>query len=325
MTSGDRCDGAAAGGCTILGKSEIAQLPAAIEAGTFVWIDLQNVRDTEIASIGELLGLHPLTTEDLQHFDQRAKIEDYENYIYLVSYGAAGPDDDDRLAEVHIVYSERFLVTVSRGDSIELRAMHGEARTTHLRGIELLHQVLDRLVDSFGPLLDEIDDELERLEDRIFQRDLKGFELEIHRVRRRLARINRVSHRQSEAYTGLREALSRLPDQDPAHHPYFRDVQDHLIHVTEATDSLRDRISGVSEIYLAAIDMRQNLIMKEFTVIAGIFLPLSVLVGYFGQNFRWMTDHIAGWLSFTIFGVVLPTLIVAALLYVFRRRGLLKD
>lgn len=137
--------------------------------------------------------------------------------------------------------------------------------------------------------------------------------------------IVRVTHRQSEVYTRLRETLRRLPDHNPDHAPYYRDVQDHLIRVAESADSLRDRVQGVFEIYLAALDNRQNIIMKQFTVIAGIFLPLTVLVGFFGQNFKWMVDNVGDADSFVLLGLVLPAAIVATLLLVIWRRGFFAD
>ncbi|MFY9488452.1 MAG: magnesium transporter CorA family protein [Solirubrobacterales bacterium] len=325
MGEGQHDDGTPRGGCTVLHKTGLNRLPELIGRGEYLWLDLHDADDEEIATAGEQLKLHPLTIEDLQHFGQRAKIEEYSDYVYLVSYGAAPQSDEDRLVEVHIIYSDRFLITVSRDRSSELRGFHEASRVTEFTGIQLLHQVLDVLVDSFGPLLDDIDDQIEILEDQVFERSLSGREREIHEARRMLGRINRVVHRQSEAYTRLHEMLGRLPNHSREHLPYFRDVQDHLIRVTEAADSLRDRVSGLSETYMAALDMRQNAIMKEFTVIAGIFLPLTVVVGYFGQNFRWMTDHVAGWISFGIYGVILPMVILGGLLYTFRRRGLLGD
>lgn len=301
---------------------QIAQLR---DTGQFFWLHLTDGSAAELEGLGAAMDLHPLTIEDLEHFDQRAKVEDYENYVYLVAYGAAPPDDVDRLVEVHIVYSAEFLLTVTSDASNELRAMHEQLAGTDLAGQKLLHGVLDVLVDSFAPLLDEIDDEIEQIEDRIFTHRPGARENEIHAVRRRLTGVVRVAHRQSEAFTRLREMLSRLPEQSTEQAPYFRDVQDHLIRVTESADSLRDRLQGVFEIYLATIDNRQSSIMKQFTVIAGVFLPLNVLVGFFGMNFGWMVGHITAGATFAVLGVALPAVIIVGLLVLSWRRGFLFD
>ncbi|MBK5229808.1 MAG: magnesium transporter CorA family protein [Thermoleophilia bacterium] len=294
-------------------------------AGGYFWLNLTDGDASELELAGAALGLHPLTVEDLEHFGQRAKIEDYDEYVYIVSYGAAPAGDEDRLVEVHIVYSPQFLLTVTHDASTELRALHARTAGATISGHQLLHAVLDVLVDSFAPLLDDLDSKIEDIEERIFARKLSDREVDIHNVRRQLANVVRVAHRQSEAYTRLRETLRRLPDHNPEQAPYFRDVQDHLIRVTESADSLRDRLQGAFEIYLAALDNRQNIIMKQFTVIAGIFLPLTVLVGFFGMNFKWMTDHIETGAEFALFGLVLPVAIVAALLVMIWRRGFFSE
>src|SRR4051794_8445427 len=218
-------------------NSQIGEISGLLERGEYFWLDLRAAEDSEIAIIGEEMGLHPLTVEDLQEFDQRAKVEEYPEYVYLVAYGSAPDGDEDRLAEVHIIYSPQFLLTVARDKSVELTQLHSTADERELSGHELLHAVLDTLVDSYAPLLDDIDKRLDDIEDLILERDLRGRDRDIHEIRRHLGRVNRVVHRQSESYTRLHEVLRRLPDHNPANAPYFRDVQDHLIRVTESADA----------------------------------------------------------------------------------------
>lgn len=299
---------------------------AELRAGDrFFWLNLRGAGDEALNSVGAALGLHPLTVEDLRHFGQRAKIEDYDDYVYIVSYGVALPEDADRLAEAHIVYAPQFLLTVTRDTAPELDRLHDRSAGGSISGHQLLHGVLDVLADSFAPLLDELEDAIEDIEERIFARRLAEPGQELHRLRRQVGAIARVAHRQTEAYTRLHETLRRLPDHVPEQAPYFRDVHDHLIRLTEAADGLRERIQGAFELYLAAIDSRQNAIMRQFTVIAGVFLPLTVLVGFFGMNFRWMTDNIQSAVAFMFLGLALPAAIVTALLLYSRRRGFFGD
>lgn len=327
MQGGETTGGASANAKAIicLTNDEIERAGELRARGEFFWLDIRSATDSEIAAVGDALGLHPLTIEDIQHFDQRAKIEDYDDYVYLVTYGSAPLDDLDRLAEVHIVYAPGFLLTAARDTSLGLNDLYTHMTDLRITGQQLLRAVLDVLVDSFVPLLDEIEDQVERIEESIFGSELREREVEIHDVRSRLGRVDRVVHRESAAYTRLPESLRRLPDHDERHAPYFRDVQDHLSRVAETAESLRDRIQSVFEIYLAALDTRQNAIMKQFTIIAGIFLPLTFLVGFFGQNFKWMTDNVEGRFTFLGFGIVLPLLIVAGMLVIINRRGMFKD
>jgi magnesium transporter len=307
-------------------NESIDQVPAAIARGEFVWLNLAAATEAEIEHAGEVLGLHPLTVEDLVEFDQRAKVEEYSDYVYIVTFGATTDDhDDDKLVEIHVVYGANFLATVATEVSPALGRLHGQAEDRLLSGHELLHSVLDALVDSYAPVLDRFDAEIENLEEVIVARHLRGRELEIHHLRRRLARVDRTVHRQLESFTSIREVLRRMPGHDAGDFPYFRDLQDHLTHVAESADAMRERIAGLFELYMAALDNRQNIIMKQFTVIAGIFLPLSVVTGFFGMNFGWMVRGINTGGAFLLLGVVLPLAILLALVGIIASRGMFRE
>ncbi len=311
-------------GC--VANESVDQIEGALARGEFVWLNLTGATDGEIQRAGEALRLHPLTIEDMQEFDQRAKVEDYADYIYIVAYGATlAHHDDDKLVEIHIVYSPNFLATVAAEESLALGKLHDQAEDRSFSGHELLHSVLDTLVDSYAPVLDNFDAEIERLEELVVQRDLRGRELEIHDLRRRLARIDRTVHRQLESFTSIREVLRRMPGQHAVEFPYFRDLQDHLIHVADSADAMRERIAGMFELYMAALDSRQNIIMKQFTVIAGIFLPLSVVTGFFGMNFAWLVREIESESAFMWLGVVFPLVVFALLVGVIASRGLFRE
>lgn len=307
-------------------NESVDQIAGAIERGEYVWLNLTAATDAEILGAGEALGLHPLTIEDMQEFDQRAKVEDYGTYVYIVAYGATlASDDDDKLVEIHIIYSPKFLATVAAEESLALGKLHDQAEEREFSGHELLHSVLDTLVDSYAPVLDHFDGEIEHIEEQLVQRDLKGRELDIHDLRRRLSRIDRTVHRQLESFTSIREVLRRMPDHHAEDFPYFRDLQDHLIHVAESADAMRDRIAGLFELYMAALDNRQNIIMKQFTVIAGIFLPLSVVTGFFGMNFAWLVREIDSQSAFLLLGIAFPVLILGLLIGVIASRGLFRE
>ena len=290
-----------------------------------MWVDLDDPSDTELVAVGEKFAIHPLTIEDLQRFNQRAKAEEYDGYIYLVVFGAADVDDADRVAEVHLVVGHNFVITVSRDMSHDLARLHEEADGRSESVVGLLHTILDRLIDSWGPLLDELDSGIEKLESRIADRELKAVEIDLHNLRSTVGRINRLVHRESEVLTRLPALLRRLFGNDGEESPYFRDVLDHLLRLGESSDAMRDRIVGAFELYMAAINNRQNLTMKQFTVIAGIFLPLSVVTGFFGMNFGWMVKHIDSSESFFLLGVLFPILIAAGLMAAFFVRGLFRE
>lgn len=303
----------------------IDTIPTALESTQYIWLDVAGATDVQIEQAGTALGLHPLTIEDLQEFGQRPKVEDYGDYMYVVAYGGARPPDEDRVTEVHIVFAPDFMATFASEHTQVLEQLVGHAGERPYSRQELLHSLLDVLVDSYAPLLDHFDAEIEQVEELLIQRKLRGRELDIHNLRRELSRVDRIVHRQLEAFTGIRETLRRMPGHHVEDFPYFRDLQDHLSHVADSADAMRERISGLFELYMAALDNRQNVIMRQFTVIAGIFLPLSVITGFFGMNFAWMVQAVDSSAAFAVLGIGVPLLVLVVLVGVFARRGLFRE
>ena len=140
-------------------------------AGSFFWLDLDRPDEADFEILRDVFGFHPLAVEDSEHFGQRAKIDDYDDFVFLVVYGAA--PDEDRLVEVHCFYSERFLVTVHRDDCpafAEIRRRYQERDKAIDHPSLLLYRIVDGLVDSFFPILADFDDRIDELEDEIFLR-----------------------------------------------------------------------------------------------------------------------------------------------------------
>ena len=157
------------------GSEEVHFSREAVEAlraaGQFFWLDLENADAGDFEILRDVFNFHPLAVEDSEHFGQRAKIDDYDDFVFLVVYGAV--EDDDRLVEVHCFYSERFLVTVRRDDCpafMELRRRYAKREGPIEQPSLLLYQIVDGLVDSFFPILADFDDRIDVLEDAIFHR-----------------------------------------------------------------------------------------------------------------------------------------------------------
>ncbi|MGZ4371479.1 MAG: CorA family divalent cation transporter, partial [Gaiellaceae bacterium] len=147
-------------------SEKVAELLA---SGGFFWLDLEQPDQDDFSVLREVFGFHPLAVEDSEHFDQWAKIEDYDDFVFLVVYGAS--PDDDRLVEVHCFYSERFLVTVHQDDCpafAEIRRRYQKREESIDRPSLLLYRIVDGLVDSFFPILADFDDRIDELENAIF-------------------------------------------------------------------------------------------------------------------------------------------------------------
>jgi magnesium transporter len=291
-------------------------------SGEFFWLDLDLPDAVDFDILRDTFGFHPLAVEDSEHFGQRAKIDDYDGFVFFVVYGAA--PDEDRLVEVHCFFSERCLVTVHRDDCPafqEIRARYAKRQAPPERPSMLLYRLIDGLVDSFFPILAEFDDRIDELENAIFARADDQQLQEIFAMKRLLVGMRKAVSPQRDAFARLAGGIGELPGFTPDDERYFRDVYDHLIRISDLIDSYRDLLTGAMDVYLSTVSNRLNAVMKQLTVIATIFLPLAWLTGFFGQNFGWMVSHIGRWETFVGLGVGSEVLVILAMLYLFRRRG----
>jgi magnesium transporter len=300
-------------------------LEARLSSGEFFWLDLHSPGEEEFALLRDVFRFHPLAIEDSQHFGQRAKVEDYGDFVFIVFFGAAPSPDEDRLVEMHCFYSDRYLVTVRRDESPAcdaLRQRYAKRPAPAARPIVLLYRLLDSLTDSFFPALEDFNDRIDHLHDEMIRQPTDEQLNEIFDMRRRLVQLRRAVSPQRDLMAGFANGLIRVPDLDEDAERYFRDIYDHLIRVSDMVDSYRDLLASAMDVYLSTVSNRLNLVMKRLTVIATIALPLIVISGFFGQNFGTMVDHIDNWPAFLGLGIGLPLVAIALLLAYLKRRGL---
>ncbi|MDX6563812.1 MAG: magnesium transporter [Gaiellales bacterium] len=293
-----------------------------IASESFFWLDLDQPTDADFEILRDVFKFHPLAVEDSEDFGQRAKIDDYDDFVFLVIFGAV--PDDDRLVEVHCFYSDRFLVTVHRDDApafAEIRNRYAKRNKPIEHPSRLLYRIVDGLVDSFFPILADFDDRIDELEDSIFRKAGDQQLQEIFRMKRLLVGMRKAITPQRDTFARVLGGIAELPGFDAEDERYFRDVYDHLIRISDLIDSYRDLLTGAMDVYLSTVSNRLNAVMKQLTIIATIFLPLSWLTGFFGQNFGFEVQHIASWESFVGLGIGTELLGLILLLVYFRRRG----
>jgi magnesium transporter len=297
----------------------------AVDGSRFFWLDLIDLDDDGATALRNTFGFHPLAVEDAEHFGQRPKLDAYDNFVYLVVHGAR-PDGGGTL-EVHFFFSERYLVTVRRSECPAIDTIRDkEARTSTDQGdrrepILLLYRVIDALVDTFFPVLAEFDDQIDDLEDAILQKPTDEQLGTLFTMKRELVGLRKVVTSERDMFAQLIAGISPLPGMTPDAERYFRDLYDHLIRISDLVDSYRDLLTGAMDTHLSTVSNRLNEVMKQLTIIATVFLPLSFLTGFFGQNFAWMVKELNSFGAFLVLGVGLALAAVVALLVLFRRRG----
>lgn len=290
----------------------------------FFWLDLTGPSDADLTALDELFHFHPLALRDAAEFHQRPKLHNYGDYAFMVFYGAGEPrPGNTELCEVHMFISGHYLITIHSAALPELQEQQQELEGQRLHSEQfLIYRVLDALTDSFFPVMSTIDDEIDSLEDAVVARPTNEQLDRLFALKRQLVAMRKVVTPERDLFARSVDQLDDLPGLQLDERDYFRDIYDHLIRISDLLDSYRDLLSGATDLYLSTISNRQNDVMKQLTVIATIFLPLSFITGFFGQNFSYMVSHLidTSW-TFWIIGVGSMVVTVAALLVYFRRRG----
>jgi magnesium transporter len=296
-----------------------------LQKDEFFWLDLQDPGAKELAQLRDIFGFHPLALEDSEHFRQRPKLDDYGDYVFLVFYGAASQHARRRglLREVHMFISGHYLITIHRGalppfdrerEQLDGRVLHSEQF--------LLYRVLDALVDSFFPVLSDMDNEIDNLEAAVLANPSEDQLERLFALKRELLMMRKVITPERDLFATSVDRIAQLPGLEVDERDYFRDIYDHLIRISDLIDSYRDLLSGASDLYLSTVSNRQNDVMKQLTVIATVFLPLGFITGFFGMNFSYLVTHLLSpeW-SFFVVGVGSMVATCVGLLFFFRRKG----
>jgi magnesium transporter len=308
---------------TVQPRYDRVAVESRLSSGEFFWLDLHDPTENDFQLLRGVFRFHPLALEDSQHFGQRPKLEDYDDFAFFVFYGAAPPPDEDRLVEVHCFYSERFLVTVRKDESPTcegLKQRYAKRPAPLEKPIALLYRLMDGFTDSFYPALEDFDERIDVVEDQIFDGPREEQLQEIVRMKRRLNRLRRVVGPQRDVVGQLFGGATLLPGTDVEAERYFRDVYDHLIRVTDLIDSYKDMLTGAMDVYLSSVSNRLNVETTRLTVLATIALPLIVISGFFGQNFGFLVRHINSAAAFLGLGIGLPLVSFAILMLYLRRR-----
>ena len=310
-----------------VGTMSVDEAAARCREGGFVWLGMFEPTAEELDQVRKSFGLHELAVEDAQTFHLRPKVEPYGGDIQLVILRTARYDDEREevdFGEVSIFVGPAFVITVRQGVASEL---HG-ARSRLEKRPELLEQgtssvlwaILDQVVDGYGPVVAELERDIEQVEATVFAGSVAPTE-RIYFLRREVTDFYRAVH-PLLAVLATTERSARDTDLLP----YFRDVHDHLVLVNEEVAAQRDLLTTVLEANMAVISVeqtkvgvRQNATIQQLTMLATVFLPLTFVTGFFGQNFEWLVTNISSFWDFMALGAG-GLLIPCVALYVWLQR-----
>ena len=293
------------------GAVPLEEAAARCGQGGFVWLGLFEPREQELAQVRETFGLHELAVEDAQNFHMRPKTELYDQDVRLVILRTARYDDaaeEVEFGEISVFLAPAFVITVRQGVASGLRGARQrlEQRPELLAAgsSSALWAILDQVVDDYAPVVAGLERDIDQVEATVFSGAVAPTE-RIYSLRREATDFYRAVHPLLSVVTTIeREA------EAPQLQPYLRDVQDHLLLVNEEAAAQRDLLGTVLEANMAVISVeqtkvsvRQNATMEQLTILATIFLPLTFITGFFGQNFSWLVGHISGPAAFIVYGI----------------------
>lgn len=291
-----------------------------------LWVDLgaESPQTCEPILL-DIFGFHPLAVDDALSETHIPKVDDWEHYLFIVlmaiHYQRGGSIIESR--EVDVFLGLNYLVSHHDSPIAAIDRMwessQRDSRNTQRGADHLLYRLADELTADYLLVVDEIDEEIEGLEDRVFISPEAALVQRIFTLKRTTLHLRRV-------ISPMREVLSKLARDsygmiDIADQIYFRDLYDHMVRLYDIIEGLRDLVSGALEIYLSAINNRMNEIMKTLTIITTLFMPLAFITGFFGMNFFQATAPLKAWTGGTAFIVALTiTLLTPFVMYLWMRR-----
>lgn len=294
------------------------------------WINIDGLSNTtEIEKLGKYYDLHPLIMEDLVNTNQRPKIDEFQDYIFVVVKMLYFPKETtDRnngnliVEHVSLVMGKDYVLTFQEAggdvfDNVRDRLEHSKGRIRTNGADYLLFCLLDAIIDQYFEVVDNIGDKIEQLEEDLFQSEPNDdITFEIQELKRTILRIRR-------AVFPLREVLSRLEKLDnllieEKTRNYFRDLYDHILQVSENIDIYREMTRGLMDMYMTTISNKMNEVMKVLTIIATIFIPLTFIAGVYGMNFEHMPELEWEYSYFVLLGLML--IIFLFMIFYFRKK-----
>jgi magnesium transporter len=288
------------------------------------WINVNGISQVEnLEQVGSCFNIHPLVLEDILDIEQRPKIEDYEDYLYIVLRNLSHtPEVEEVETEpISLILGPHYVISFHEGNGdlfapIRERLLRGKGRIRKMGADYLAYAIIDLIVDNYFVALETFSDKVEFLEDEVVTRPNPQTLREVHRFKNDMIMLRK-------SLWPLREVIAQLERRESALISdqlsiYLKDVYDHTIIAIEEVETYRDILSGMLDIYLSSMSNRLNEVMKMLTIIATIFMPLSFIASLYGMNFKNMPE--LQWQYGYYVAVAFMGLIAGSMLWYFRRK-----
>ena len=287
------------------------------------WLDIEAPDADDYRLLSETFKFHQLAIEDVMHQNQRPKIDEYPQYNFVVLFEAVWSGDDVQLLEHHLFVGPTYLVSVHLEPAAALAELKNRIANTPAltkgQPAFLTYLAIDTLVDATFPALEQLDDMVDELEEKIITAARPEILNRIYHLKHSVTELRKFLGAQRDAFQRLVTHGIHLQQEDMT--LYYRDVYDHLVRQYETVDSLRDLLTSAMDVYLSTVSNRVNETTKTLTVIASVFLPLSFLTGFYGMNFAYLTGVLESPDPAFAVGIGTMLMAIAIQVFFFRRRG----
>jgi len=284
------------------------------------WIDFEKPSHKDVKPLESLFGLHHLVVEDcISPQEKIPKIADRKTYSHIVLY-AAQDHKLGKLNRVNFILGKNFIITMHKNPIEQFNQFkkNKENMNSLMKATpdKILHTLIDKIIDNYFPMLDETNEQLDVLEDKVVENPQEKHLGKLFSLKRDIMKVKKIMGPQRDVLSLLAKGNNKLISEKTV--IYFRDIYDHMIWINDQLDSARDIISSILEIHLSVTSNKMNEIMKVLTVIATIMLPLTVIGSIYGMNFKYMPE--LQW-RYGYLGVwVVMILIAVGMLYYFKRK-----
>lgn len=289
------------------------------------WINVNGLNNTEeIEKLGAHYGLHPLTLEDIVNTTHRPKIDEFDNYLFVVLKMLYFKNEGELVFEqVSLVVGEDYVLTFQEADGdvfndLRERIFAGKGRVRTLGSDYLMYVILDAVVDHYLTVIEVFGDKIEEIEDRVFEGNSDNNETAttIQSLKREVLKIRRSVFPLREVISHLEKIENQIIDEKT--HNFLRDLYDHIVQVNESIEMYREMVWGLLDMYMSIISNKMNEVMKVLTIIATVFIPLTFIAGIYGMNFDNMPELHYKYSYFILIGIMV--FIFLMMLIYFRRK-----
>jgi len=281
------------------------------EKPTVTWINVSGIHDvTVIEEFGKAFNIHPLLLEDIVHPDQRPKLEDYDDYLFLVLRMLRYDEAKEELQseQVSLILGPNFVITFQERegdvfDAVRARIRNGTGKIRKMGCDYLTYALIDSVVDNYFLVFEKYGEKIEVLQEEVLSQPTPETLQMIQRTKRDMIFLRKSVWPLREAINALQRGESSLVTDNV--NIYLRDVYDHTIQVIETIETFRDMLSGTLDVYLSSVSNKMNEVMKVLTIIATIFMPMTFIAGIYGMNFKYMPELDWHWAYPVIWAVII--------------------